>query len=141
MGSIPGLGRSPGAENGNPLQYSCLRNPMDGGAWQAVVYGVAELDTAEHIRRHLMMQTPVSSVTPSCPSLCDPVDCSTPGLPVHHQPQSLLKPMSIESAMPPSHLILCRPLLLLPSLSQVAEVLEFRLQYQSFQCAFRTDLL
>ena len=141
MGSIPGLGRSPGAENGNPLQYSCLRNPMDGGAWQAVVYGVAELDTAEHIRRHLMMQTPVSSVTPSCPSLCDPMDCSMPGLPVHHQPQSLLKLRCTESAMPPSHLILCRPLLLLPSLSQVAEVLEFRLQYQSFQCAFRTGLL
>ena len=35
MGSIPGLGRSPGEENGNPLQYSCLDNPMDGGAWWA----------------------------------------------------------------------------------------------------------
>ena len=33
MGSIPGLGRSPGAGNGNPLQYSCLKNPMDRGAW------------------------------------------------------------------------------------------------------------
>jgi len=33
-GSIPGLGRSPGEENGNPLQYSCLENPMDRGAWQ-----------------------------------------------------------------------------------------------------------
>ena len=33
LGSIPGLGRSPGAGNGNPLQYSCLENPMDGGAW------------------------------------------------------------------------------------------------------------
>ena len=33
MGSIPGLGRSPGEGNGNPLQYSCLENPMDGGAW------------------------------------------------------------------------------------------------------------
>ena len=32
-GSIPGLGRSPGEGNGNPLQYSCLENPMDGGAW------------------------------------------------------------------------------------------------------------
>ena len=37
MGSIPGLGRSPGGGNGNPLQYSCLRNPMDRGAWQATV--------------------------------------------------------------------------------------------------------
>ena len=33
-GSIPGLGRSPGEENGNPLQYSCLENPMDRGTWQ-----------------------------------------------------------------------------------------------------------
>ena len=45
-GSIPGLGRYPEVGNGNPLQYSCLENPMDRGAWQATVYGVAkELDT------------------------------------------------------------------------------------------------
>ena len=42
---VPGLEGSPGGGNGNPLQYSCLRNPMDRGAWQAVVPGVAELDT------------------------------------------------------------------------------------------------
>ena len=42
MGSIPGLGRSPRRENGNPLQYFCLENPMDRGAWQATVHGVAE---------------------------------------------------------------------------------------------------
>ena len=41
-GSIPGSGRSPGEGNGNPLQYSCLENPMDGGAWWATVHGVAE---------------------------------------------------------------------------------------------------
>ena len=39
---IPGLGRSPGEGNGNPLQYYCLENPMDRGAWQAAVYGVAK---------------------------------------------------------------------------------------------------
>ena len=44
MGSIPGLGRSPGEGNGNPLQYSCLENPMDGGAW-ATVYGIAKSQT------------------------------------------------------------------------------------------------
>ena len=38
--SIPGSGRSPGEGNGNPLQYSCLRNPMDRGAWWATVHGV-----------------------------------------------------------------------------------------------------
>ena len=41
-GSIPGLGRSPGEGNGNPLQYSCLENPMDREAWQATVHGVAK---------------------------------------------------------------------------------------------------
>ena len=44
-GSIPGLGRSPGEGNGNPLQFSCLENSMDRGAWWAIVHGVAkELD-------------------------------------------------------------------------------------------------
>ena len=41
-GLIPGLGRSRGEGNGNPLQYSCLENPMDGGAWQATVHGVTK---------------------------------------------------------------------------------------------------
>ena len=44
-GSIPGLGRSPGGGNVNPLQYSCLENPMDRGAWRATVHRVAESDT------------------------------------------------------------------------------------------------
>ena len=42
QGLIPGLGRSPGEGNGNPLQYSYLENPMDRGAWQAKVHGVAK---------------------------------------------------------------------------------------------------
>ena len=41
-GLIPGLGRSPGEGNGNPLQYFCLENSMDRGAWQATVHGVAK---------------------------------------------------------------------------------------------------
>ena len=41
-GLIPGLGRSSGERNGNPLQYSCLKNPMNRGAWQAVVYRVVK---------------------------------------------------------------------------------------------------
>ena len=65
LGSTPGSGRSPGEGNGNPLQYSCLENPMDRGAWRATVQ--------------------IRSVAQSCPTLCDPMDHSTPGLPVHHQ--------------------------------------------------------
>ena len=42
MGSIPELGKSPGGGNGNPLQYSCLENPMDRGAWWATVHRVAK---------------------------------------------------------------------------------------------------
>ena len=44
-GSIPGSGRSPGEGNVNPLQYSCLENPMDRGDWQATVHGVAKNQT------------------------------------------------------------------------------------------------
>ena len=47
VGSIPGSGRSPGGEHGNPLQYSCLENPMDRGDYWATVHGVAESDTTE----------------------------------------------------------------------------------------------
>ena len=53
LGSIPGLGRSPGGGHGNPLQCSCLENPMNGGAWWATVDGVAKgrtrlSDSAQH---------------------------------------------------------------------------------------------
>ena len=44
-GSVPGLGRSPGGGHGNPLQYSCLENSIDRGAWEATVRGVAESGT------------------------------------------------------------------------------------------------
>ena len=45
LGSVPGLGRFPGKENGYPLQYSCLENPMDRGAWQATVHGAVKSQT------------------------------------------------------------------------------------------------
>ena len=45
VGSIPGSGRSPGERNSNPVQYSCLENPIDRGAWGATVYGVAKSQT------------------------------------------------------------------------------------------------
>ena len=57
-----------------------------------------------------------SSVTQPCPTLCDPMNHSMPGLPVHHQLPSSLRLTFIESVMPSSHLILCCPLLPLPSI-------------------------
>ena len=63
-GSIPGLGRFPGEGNGNPLQYSCLGNPMGRGAWQATVYGVARvrhnlvdetITTYTHVSKHVRL--------------------------------------------------------------------------------------
>ena len=57
-----------------------------------------------------------SSVTQSCPTPCNHMDCSTPGLPAHHQLWSLLKLMSIDSVMPSNHLILFHNLLILPSI-------------------------
>ena len=57
-----------------------------------------------------------SSVSQSCPTLCHPMNRSTPGLPVHHQLQESSQTMSIESVMPSNHLIICCPLLLLPSI-------------------------
>ena len=49
LGSIPGSGRSPGEGNNNPLQYSCLENSTDRGAWWVMVQGVAELNTTERL--------------------------------------------------------------------------------------------
>ena len=49
MGSIPGLGRSPGEGKGNPFQYSCLENHMDRGTWWATIHEVAESNTTEQL--------------------------------------------------------------------------------------------
>ena len=49
VGSIPGLGRSPGGGSDNPLQYSCLENLIDREAWWATIHEVAELDMTEHL--------------------------------------------------------------------------------------------
>ena len=96
-----------------------------------------------------------SSVTQSCPTLCDPMDCSTPGLPVHHQLLELAQTHVywVGDTIQPSHPLLSPspPTFNLPqhqglfkwvsSLHQVAKVLEFQLQHQSFQWIFRTDFL
>ena len=98
--------------------------------------------------------TQFSSVIQSCPTLCDPMDRSTPGLLSIINSQSLLKRMSIELVMPSNHLILCHPLPLPPSIFPSIRVfsnesvLHIRwpkhwshLQHQSFQRTFSTDLL
>ena len=108
----------------------------------------------EAVRLHLhhISSVQFSSVTLSCSTLCDPMNRSTPGLPVHHQLPSSLRLTSTESVMPSSHLILCRPLLLLPPIppsirvfsnesTEVAKVLEFQLQHYSLQRNPRADLL
>ena len=66
----------------------------------------------------------LSSVSQSCPTFWDPMNRSMPGLPVHQNSWSSHKPMSIESVMPSNHLILCRPLLLLPSIFPSIRVLQ-----------------
>ena len=66
VSSIPGSGRSPGGEHGNPLQYSCLQSPMDRGALQAIVHGVTNSRT--NLKR-LSMQW-YSHLTPDVTKLC-----------------------------------------------------------------------
>ena len=95
-----------------------------------------------------------SSVAQLCPTLWDPMDCSTPGLPVHHQLPEFAQTHVHWVSDASNHLILCCPLLLLPSVfpnitvfsnecssHQVAKILEFQLQHKSFQWTLRTDLL
>ena len=67
-------------------------------------------------RPSVLLSVQFSSVTQSCPALCNLMDCNTPGLPVHHQCQEFTQLMSIELVMPSKHLLLCHPLLLPPSI-------------------------
>ena len=60
-GLIPGLGRSPGAGNGYPLHYSCLKNSKDRESWRVTVHGVAESDTTEDTHTYDVIETPLPS--------------------------------------------------------------------------------
>ena len=68
------------------------------------------------LKSYVLTAVQFSSVAQSCLALCDPMGCSMPGLPVHHQLPEPTQIMSIELVMPSNHLILCHPLLLLPSI-------------------------
>ena len=107
----------------------------DRKAWRAAVHGATKSwnDRADQIR----------SVAQSCPTLCDPMDCSTPGRSITSS-WSLLKLISIQSVMPSNHLILCHPLLILPSIfpsirifSNEAVLCIRWLNYQSFSFSIR----
>ena len=99
LGSIPGLGRSPGAGNGNQLQYSCLKKPIDGGTWQSAVLEVTKSRTGQSYFTFLgtkskghrveyktsfqslysLMHTAAAKLLQWCPTLFDPTDSSPPG--------------------------------------------------------------
>ena len=103
MWEIPRWGRFSGEGNGNPLQYSCLENPMDGGAWQATVHGVAKSWTWRSNFTLFLFFGSVQWL--SCIWLCDPMDCSTPGFPVHHHLPELAQTHVhwVSDAIQPSH--------------------------------------
>ena len=136
LGLIPELGRSSGGWKGYPLKYSGLKNSMD--------YTVCNFHFSS---------VQFSSVVQSCPTLCQPMDCSTPGLPVYHQFPKLTQTHVhwVSDALQPSHPLLSPspPAFNLSqyqglfkwvsSSHQVAKVLEFQPQQQSFQWIFRTD--
>ena len=91
---------------GSPLH---LCTPLMIATWSSAVF-------LYHYQVMGAVSDQIRSVPQSSPTLCNPMNCSTPGLPVHHQLRSSLRLTSIESVMPSSHLILWRPLLLLPAI-------------------------
>ena len=165
--SIPWSGRSPGGRNGNPLQYSCLENPMDRGAWWATVHGVAKSQTwlsdwvctynTHYLLKKLFIW--LHQVLQHMGFYCGIVVQSLNRVQLFATPWTaacqaslsstiawnLLKLMSIELLMPSNHVILhCLLLFLLSwvnSCHQVSKVLELQLQHQSFQYIFRVNLL
>ena len=109
--------RSPGEANGTPLQYSCLENSVDGGAWWATVHGVEESDMTERLRTRACVPNLGFSSVQFIRSVVS--DSETPRIAAHQASLSITNSrslMSVELVMPSSYLILCRPLLLLPSI-------------------------
>ena len=98
--------------------------PKKGAAIECSNYHtIALISHANKVMLKILQVRLFSSVTQSCLTLCNPMDCSTPGLPVHHQLPELTQTHVIKSVMPSNHLILCHPLLLLPSIFPSIRVL------------------
>ena len=111
---------------------------------EIIVYIIISTPVISHFRIFcIAYHRCISSVTQSCPTVCDPMDCKSPGFPVHHQIRSLLKLMSTELVMPFTHLICFIPFSSylesftasgsFPMSQFLASVLEFQLQHESFQ--------
>ena len=66
LASIPGLGKCPREGNGNPLQDSCLGNPLDRGSWWAIVHGVTESDTTEQLTHSIHKESDDNGAEKSC---------------------------------------------------------------------------
>ena len=124
VGLISGLGRSStGGGHGNPLQYSCLENPMDRGAWQAMVLWVTQSRTQlKQLRKTAPIYLTIKHIFFSSVQLLSCIQLFVTPRTAARQPslsitnsRNLLKLMSIELVMPSNHLILCR-LLFLPSI-------------------------
>ena len=109
-GLIPGLGRSPGGGNGNPLQCSCLENPMDRGVWQAMVHGVKKSRTGLNMHTHyinlkkkcssqILFLSLVLLSTLTVSKVTEPVFHihSRVGMPLYARTESLLSPLSLTS--------------------------------------------
>ena len=106
-----------GEGSGTPLQHSCMENPVDGGAWWATVHGVEESDMTERLRTRACVPNLGFSSVQFIRSVVS--DSETPRIAAHQASLSITNSrslMSVELVMPSSYLILCRPLLLLPSI-------------------------
>ena len=144
-------------------QNRCWKRAMDvcvfftrskyfGGSYYGLLFFIFLLREVWGISHHVNQ---FSSISQSCPTLCDPINCSTPGLPVHHQPPEFTQTHVhwVGDALQPSHPLSSPspPALNLSqhqglfkwvsSSHQVAKILKFQLQHQSFQWTPRTDLL
>ena len=98
------------------LWFPQTKSPEESSAGYCSLKGCNQQNLNITAGSQMQLNSQFRSVAQLCPTLCDPMNCSTPGFPVHHQLPELLKLTSFELVMPFNHLILCRPLLPLPSI-------------------------